>query len=73
VIPLWPYAVLPLMWTALVVSLGCTLVALFALGIVKSTVARQRRGRGGLQVLAIGSVSAGIGFAIGHIVTAIVG
>jgi VIT1/CCC1 family predicted Fe2+/Mn2+ transporter len=73
VVPLWPYAVLPLMWPALGVSLACTLVALFALGIVKSTVARQARGRGGLQVLLIGSASAAVGFAIGHLVTAIVG
>jgi len=35
--------------------------------------ARQSRLRGGLQVLLIGSVSAGVGFAIGHIVTAFVG
>jgi len=72
IVPLWPYAVLPLMRPALGVSLACTLVALFALGIVKATVARQRRLRAGLQVLLIGSVSAGIGFAIGHVVTAIV-
>ncbi len=72
-IPLWPYAVLPLLWPALLVSLGCTLVALFGLGIAKSTIARQRRVRGGAQVLVIGSISAGVGFAIGHLVTAIVG
>jgi VIT1/CCC1 family predicted Fe2+/Mn2+ transporter len=73
IIPLWPYAVLPLMTPALVVSLVCTLLALFVLGLAKSSVARQPRLRGGLQVLLIGSVSAGVGFAIGHAVTAIVG
>ncbi|QEC46197.1 hypothetical protein FSW04_00505 [Baekduia soli] len=72
-IPLWPYAVLPLMAPALIASLACTLVALFVLGWVKGRVARQPRGRSGLQVLAIGSVSAGVGFAIGHIVTSVVG
>jgi VIT1/CCC1 family predicted Fe2+/Mn2+ transporter len=72
-IPLWPYAVLPLMAPALIVSLVCTLVALFTLGIVKGRVARQALVRSGAQVLAIGSVSAGVGFAIGHIVTSIVG
>jgi VIT1/CCC1 family predicted Fe2+/Mn2+ transporter len=71
-IPLWPYAALPLMAPALIVSLACTLVALFALGVFKGRVARQSRGRSGLQVLAIGSVSAGVGFAIGHIVSAVV-
>jgi VIT1/CCC1 family predicted Fe2+/Mn2+ transporter len=72
-IPLWPYAALPLMAPALIVSLGCTFVALFGLGVVKGRVARQAKGRSGLQVLAIGSVSAGVGFAIGHIVTSVVG
>jgi vacuolar iron transporter family protein len=73
IVPLWPYTFLPLMGTALAVSLACTLVALFALGIVKAVVARQSRLRAGVQVLAIGSASAGIGFAIGHVVSAIVG
>ena len=73
VIPLWPYAVLPLIGPALLVSLACTFVALFALGVVKATVARQLRLRGGLQVLLIGSVSAGIGFVIGHAVTSATG
>ncbi len=72
-IPLWPYAVLPLIAPALIVSLACTLLALFALGLIKGTVARQRRLPAGLQVLLIGGLSAGVGFAIGHLVTAIVG
>lgn len=73
IIPLWPYLFLPLMWTALGVSLACTLAALFALGLVKATIGRQSRLRGGVQVLLIGAASAGVGFAIGHIVSAIVG
>jgi VIT1/CCC1 family predicted Fe2+/Mn2+ transporter len=72
-IPLWPYAALPLMRPALVVSLVCTLVALFTLGVVKGLVARQALVRSGAQVLGIGSVSAGVGYAIGHVVTSIVG
>jgi VIT1/CCC1 family predicted Fe2+/Mn2+ transporter len=73
VIPLWPYMVLPLVWPALAASVACTLAALFALGIAKASVARQRRVRAGVKVLLIGSASAGVGFAIGHLVTAIVG
>lgn len=73
IIPLWPYAVLPLMAPALIVSIACTLVALFVLGIAKGTIARQRRGFAGAQVLVIGGVSAAVGFGIGHLVTAIVG
>ncbi len=73
VIPLWPYLVLPLMAPALVTSIVCTLVALFVLGVVKGRVARQAWRRAGLQVMLIGSLSAAIGFAIGHLVTAITG
>jgi VIT1/CCC1 family predicted Fe2+/Mn2+ transporter len=73
IVPLWPYAALPLMAPALAASLACTLAALFALGVAKATVARQRRLRAGVQVLLIGSASAGVGFAIGHAVSAIVG
>lgn len=73
IIPLWPYAVLPLIAPALLTSVTCTLVALFVLGLIKGTVARQRRPLAGLQVLVIGGVSAAVGFGIGHLVTAIVG
>jgi VIT1/CCC1 family predicted Fe2+/Mn2+ transporter len=73
VIPLWPYVFLPLMAPALVTSIVCTLVALFALGVAKGRIARQAWTRAGLQVMLIGSLSAAIGFAIGHLVTAITG
>lgn len=73
VIPLWPYLVLPLPAPALVTSLACTLIALFALGVAKGRVARQVWFRAGLQVMLIGSLSAGVGFAIGRLVTAITG
>jgi VIT1/CCC1 family predicted Fe2+/Mn2+ transporter len=71
VIPLWPYIVLPLMTPALVTSLVCTLIALFVLGVLKGRVARQAWLRAGVQVLVIGAISAAVGFAIGHLVTAI--
>ncbi len=73
IVPLWPYAVLPLMAPALVTSIACTLFALFTLGVAKGRIARQAWRRAGAQVLAIGSASAAIGFAIGHLVTAITG
>ena len=73
IVPLWPYIFLPLITPALLASVACTLVALFGLGLVKATVARQPRLRAGLQVLLIGGASAGVGFAIGHIVSSIVG
>ena len=68
IIPLWPYLVFPIR-TALIVSLVCTLAALFALGVAKGKMARMPLLRSGLQVAIIGSVSAGIGFAIGHLVS----
>lgn len=71
-IPLWPYVVFDV-GTALPVSLACTLVALYVLGVVKGTVARQRRWLAGVQVLVIGGASAGVGYVIGHLVTSIVG
>jgi VIT1/CCC1 family predicted Fe2+/Mn2+ transporter len=73
VVPLWPYLVLPLTAPALIVSVVCTLVALFALGVAKGRVARQAWKRAGAQVMLIGSASAAIGFAVGHLVTAITG
>ena len=72
-IPLWPYMVLPLFTPALLVSLLCTFLALFALGVAKGTIARQVRARAGMQVLLIGGASAGVGFGIGHLVTSVVG
>lgn len=71
VIPLWPYIVLPLMAPALITSIVCTLIALFELGIAKGRIARQAWPRAGLQVMLSGSVSAAVGFAIGHLVTAL--
>jgi vacuolar iron transporter family protein len=72
-IPLWPYVLLPLTKPALITSIVCTLVALFVLGVAKGRIARQAWQRAGTQVMLIGGASAGIGFAIGHLVTAITG
>jgi VIT1/CCC1 family predicted Fe2+/Mn2+ transporter len=71
-IPLWPYLLFARL-TAFPISIGCTLVALFGLGIVKGTLGRQARAFAGTQVLVIGAISAAVGFGIGHLVTSIVG
>ena len=68
IIPLWPYLVFDIA-TALPISIVCTLVALFLLGIAKGRVARLSLLRAGIKVAVIGTVSAAIGFAVGHIVT----
>ncbi len=70
-VPLWPYVAFARL-TALPVSVACTLVALFALGVVKGRVGRQSQSLAGAQVLLIGGVSAAVGFGIGHLVTALV-
>lgn len=53
---------------ALAVSLAATGLALFALGIARGRVARTALVRSGLQVLAVGGVSAGAGYLIGVVV-----
>lgn len=73
VVPLWPYVALPLLAPALITSILCTLIALFALGVAKGRIARQSWLHAGTQVLLIGSASAAVGFGIGHLVTAISG
>jgi VIT1/CCC1 family predicted Fe2+/Mn2+ transporter len=72
IVPLWPYFFLGL-HPALAISLACTLLALFLVGMAKGRVTRLSLVRAGLQVAIIGSASAGVGFAIGHIVTRIGG
>ena len=66
--PLWPYFFFTLN-LALTISLTCTLLALFAVGIAKGRVTRLSLLRSGLQVLIVGAASAGVGYAIGHLVT----
>ena len=72
VAPLWPYAFLAVS-TALGVSIACTLVALFCLGVVKGRVARQPAWFAGPQVMLIGGVSAAVGYGIGHLITSLAG
>jgi VIT1/CCC1 family predicted Fe2+/Mn2+ transporter len=70
IVPLWPYFFFSLN-LALTISLTCTLLALFSVGVAKGRVTRLSLVRSGLQVLVVGAVSAGVGFAIGHLVTAL--
>ncbi|MGZ4382068.1 MAG: VIT1/CCC1 transporter family protein [Gaiellaceae bacterium] len=65
-IPLWPYFFFS-MSVALPISLVCTGLALFALGVLKGRVAHMAIVRSGLQVLVIGGASAGIGYVIGSL------
>jgi len=64
VVPLWPYFFFT-MHVAMAFSLVSTACALFALGVLKGRVARLSLVRSGVQVLAVGALSAGIGYLIG--------
>ncbi len=72
IIPLWPYLVFDIS-TALPISVVCTLIALFILGIAKGRVARLSILRSGIKVTVIGAVSAAIGFGVGHLVSSYFG
>jgi vacuolar iron transporter family protein len=72
IVPLWPYFFFPLN-VALTISLTSTLLALFAVGVAKGRVTRLSLLRSGLQVMIVGSISAAVGFAIGHLVTTLSG
>jgi VIT1/CCC1 family predicted Fe2+/Mn2+ transporter len=67
-VPLWPYFFFSL-HVALGISLVCTLLALFAVGVAKGRVTRLSLARSGIQVAVVGSISAGVGYLIGHLVT----
>jgi vacuolar iron transporter family protein len=72
IVPLWPYFFFSIN-VALAISLICTLLALFAVGVAKGHVTRLSLLRSGVQVMIVGSVSAGVGYAIGHLVTTLAG
>ncbi len=63
-IPLLPYIVFPHVATALPVSVGVTLVALFLFGVVKSRFTGMAPLRGGLQTLTTGGLAAAAAFLI---------
>lgn len=70
IVPLWPYLLLGV-GTALAVSIAATLLALFALGAAKGRITRQPQLRAGTRMLRIGSLSAALGFGVGHLVSAV--
>ena len=67
-IPLGPYILLNKVQTALYVSVGVTLVALFVFGYIKGRVTGINAWRSGLQTTLIGGLAAGAAFAIAHLI-----
>lgn len=66
-VPLTPYLVLPLS-QALPVSIGLTLVGLFVLGAATTKFSKRAWWKAGLEMLALATFAALIGYAIGQIV-----
>jgi len=67
-VPLSPYILLHSLTTALYVSVGVTLVALFVFGYVKATFTGINRLRGGLQTTLTGGIAAAAAFAIARLI-----
>lgn len=63
-IPLVPFAFLPIA-TSMLVSVLITALVLFAAGVYKARVTVGRPGRSGLEMAAIGTLSALVGYAVG--------
>ena len=54
--------------TAIGVSVGATLAGLFSLGLLKGRMVERSPLRQGLEILGIGTISAGIGYALGELI-----
>ena len=54
--------------TAIGVSVGATLAGLFALGLLKGRMVERSPLRQGLEILGIGTISAGVGYALGELI-----
>jgi len=68
-IPLSPYMALPRASSALPVSIGLTLIALFVFGYVKGRLTGLRPWRGGLYTVGVGSVAAAAAYAIARLMS----
>ena len=67
-VPLGPYIVMRSVQSALYVSVGLTLAALFLFGYVKGRVTGINALRSGLQATLIGGLAAGAAFAIARLI-----
>ncbi len=67
-VPVFPYLVLPVS-TAMPLSIGGTLLALFLFGGLKGWIVKQIWWRSGLEMLGIAGAASVAGFAIGHVVS----
>ncbi|KAJ2995125.1 hypothetical protein HDV02_001063 [Globomyces sp. JEL0801] len=69
VIPLIPYALIPVARTALMYSAICTIVTLFIFGYVKSVLVGYKKPLwGGFQMMLVGSLAAGAAFGVAKLI-----
>ena len=66
VIPIIPFLLLDVGWTAIGWSVGLSLGALFALGLAKGRLVQKSPIMQGLEILGIGAASAALGYALGE-------
>lgn len=67
-IPLSPYILIPNLGTALVVSVGVTLIALLVFGYIKGRFTGTRPVRSGLQTMLVGGLAAGVAFLLARLI-----
>lgn len=66
IVPVLPFLTQALStWTALLITVGLTMLTLFALGFGKAVVSGQSRWRSGLEMLVLASVAGVLGYMIG--------
>jgi vacuolar iron transporter family protein len=68
--PITPYLLLPV-YTAIPVSIGVTLIGLFSLGAYTSRFSKRAWWKSGLEMLALASAAAGVGYLVGQLVSSI--
>jgi VIT1/CCC1 family predicted Fe2+/Mn2+ transporter len=70
--PVVPYALLPVSG-ALFVSIGVTLVVLFAIGVGKAIAAESNKLRGGLEIMGVGALAGLAGYILGTLLPHLLG
>ncbi len=73
IIPILPFLFLSVGWAAIGWSVGLSLFALFALGLVKGRLVQKSPILQGLEILGIGAVSAALGYGLGEALPRLLG
>lgn len=71
-VPIAPYLFLPVL-SAIPISVTLTVLTLFAVGFAEGAIAGRRRLRSGLEMAAVSTAAAGLGFVIGRVAAKLFG